>query len=266
MGLENMIRVIPHRIDDAAMGLSIDRALFNMMNESIQNKEKVNPIIRTYQFSKPTVIFGNQQMVEGRCDSSVMKEIDIVKRDTGGGHMYFNPEDIHFSVIAPFDFYKTNDLILQYQKANSYVVEALRKCGYNASHGRTSIKINDKILVGAARKHEKQVALHQGSILYTKYDQNIFRLLMARNDEIERWEKLVTSLQDYGNNNLSMIPKAIISSIGSYYKKSLTEIEIKKSEEFYKTKYTNPDFIKGGTKDEDICLIALEWTKDDDKK
>ena len=183
MDLETMIRVIPHRTDNAAMNLAIDRALFDNMNKALQNKENVYPIIRTYQFSRPTVIFGNHQIIEGRYDNNVV-DVDIVKRDTGGGHMYFGINDIHFSLIASFDFYKTNDLILQYQKANSYIVEALKKCGYDASIGRTSIRINDKILVGTARKHEKQAALHQGSILYTKYDNNIFRLLMATDYEI----------------------------------------------------------------------------------
>ncbi len=265
MNLENMIRVIPHRIDNAAMSLSIDRALFDSMNESLNNNDKVSPILRTYQFSKPVVIFGNYQSLEKRYDGSIMN-VDLVKRDTGGGHMYFGNKDIHFSFIAPFEFYKTNDLILQYHKVNGYIVEALKKCGYDASLGRTSIRVNGKILVGTARKHEKLSALHQGAILHTKYDDPIFKLLMARDDEIKRWKELVTSLQEYNHNDFRKIPKEIISSIGDYYEEYLTADEISKAKGFYEKKYTNMNFIKEGTKNEDICLIALEWTKDDDKK
>jgi len=264
MSLENMIRVIPHRIDRAAMSLSIDRALFDIMKNDLENKKEIFPILRTYQFSNPAIIFGNHQSLEGRYNPNG-KRVDIVKRDTGGGHLYLDINDIHFSFIAPFSYYKTEDLITQYQKINGIVVSALKNLGYNAHLGRTSIRIDNKILVGTARKHEKNVALHQGVILYTKYDNEIFKLLNARPDEIERWNKLVTSLQEY-KPDFKKIPQEIISSIGEHYEEPLNRFEISKARELYYSKYTNSDYIKEGNKNEDICLIALEYTKDDDKK
>ncbi|MEK6932856.1 MAG: hypothetical protein AABW56_03630 [Nanoarchaeota archaeon] len=259
MGLENMIRVIPHRTDNAAMSLAIDMALFEMMN----NQETKTPIFRTYQFSKPTVVFGSHQSLKNRYNPDVIKNVDLVRRDTGGGHLYFEPEDLHFSFISPLDFYDDKDLIFQYHKVNSYIVKALKNLGHQAYLGRTSVRINKKILVGSARKHGKYAALHQGVILHTKYNEDIFKLLMARDDEIKRWDELIMPLQ---NNNQLDITKELKSIISPIYEKNLEDNEIKLAMDLYNSKYTNSDFINTGEKDEDICLIALEWTKDDDKK
>ena len=254
-----MIRIIPHRVDNAAMSLAIDMALFEAMNTQ-KNK---TPIFRTYQFSKPTVVFGSNQSLKNRYNPDVLKNVDLVRRDTGGGHLYFEPEDLHFSFISPLGFYENNDLISQYHKVNSYVVKALKKLGYSAYLGRTSVRMDKKILVGSARKHGKYAALHQGVILHTNYNENIFKFLMAREDEIERWNEIVTSLQ---NNHQSDIIKEIKAVISPSYEENLDDDEIELATNLYHHKYTNPDFINNGTKDEDICLIALEWTKDDDKK
>src|SRR3989344_4679203 len=266
MSLEKMIRIIPHSVNNAAMNLAIDRALFDIMQESLENNLQVTPTLRTYQFSGPTVIFGNQQSIVNRYKSGILKNVQVTKRDTGGGHMFFGANDINFSFIAPFDYYRNGNLISQYQEVNAHVVEALKKCGYNASLGRTSVRVDGRLLVGTARKHGKKVALHQGAILYKRYDDKIFKLLCARDDEIRRWKKLVTSLQNYNNQNFINLPSEIVASFNAHYKKSLTDEETSKANALYKKKYSNIDYIKDGSHEEDLCLIALEWTKDDDKK
>ena len=260
-----MIRIIPHKVDSAAMHLAVDRTLFDIMNKELEYKDEVNPILRTYQFSRPTVVFGNNQTLDKRYNPDIM-DVDLVRRDTGGGHMYFDIQDIHFSFIAPFSFYENNDLTKQYNKINGYIVEALRSCGYNASLGRTSIRVDNKILVGSARKHERKVALHQGVILHTKYNDDVFKLLMARVDEISRWNQSVTSLQNYANGDPKKIIKEIITITKPNYEQALTDEEIKIAKEFYFNRYTNPNFISHGHINQDICLIALEYTKDNDKR
>ncbi|HEY9702510.1 MAG TPA: hypothetical protein V6C58_08695, partial [Allocoleopsis sp.] len=48
--------------------------------------------------------------------------------------------------------------------------------------------------------------------------------------------------------------------------KNLTDHELILANNYFKNKYSNKEFIHHGDKEEGICLISLEWTKDNDKK
>lgn len=264
MNLENMIRVIPHRVDSASMSLAIDRNLLDVMKTDLEKNKTVDPIFRTYQFSNSAIIFGHNQNLNGRYNSKLANGIEITKRDTGGGHMYFTPQDIHFSFISPLEFYGTDDVLIQYKKVNEIVTKALIECGYDAGLGRTSIRVGGKIIAGSARKHEDSVCLHHGFILFRDYDKKIFDLLMARDYEVEKWKELVTNLSDHNSLNYVEIPEKIISFIGNHYKQPLTREEFDAAVSICSEKYQNSKFVNLGDREEGICLVA-EYTKDKDK-
>jgi lipoate-protein ligase A len=268
MGLEDKIRIIPHQMLSASMSLAIDRALLDLMKENIESGKKTDPILRTYQFEKPTIIYGHFQKIEGKYNPKIFENnVEITKRDSGGGHVYYSPKDIHYSFIAPISFHKKNDLTLMYQEINQKIVDALQDCGYDVKLGRTSIRESkdNKIIAGTARRHEQNISLHQGGILFTEYTANILDALMATDAEKERWPKLVSYLKE--NNYTQNIPTKIAESFSNknIHYENLTLKELELANTYLKEKYSNTEFIYRGDKEEGICLIALEWTKDNDK-
>ena len=262
MNLENKVRIIPHRIDNAAYSLSIDRALLRIMDSELTDHGKADPILRTYQFSKPAVVMGYNQKVDGRFDEKLAASmnVDLTVRDTGGGHMYYGTKDIQFAFIAPSDFFE-GGLIEKYQAVNSIVVEALKKCGYPARLGRTSIKLfnnNEKLVAGTAQRHASHAFLHHGAILVKPYSEEIFNLLCAREDEKALWDEQVTCLDAIGDNNYSRIPELISCYFPFFYIKELNKEEFFIVEELYEDVFNNKDKIYSGTKNGDLCLIAGE--------
>lgn len=261
MNLETELRVIPYEKIDAGVSMSVDGALLDMMERDIEDGKKVGPILRVYSFAHPTVVMGYNQKIDGRFDFDLAKKkgVKLTVRDSGGGHMYFSTDDVHFSFISPEEI--GIRLIEQYHQINSRISEALRELGYNTLLGRTSIRIKnggEKLIVGTAirKKKKNNVYLHQGGILVDNYDGEIFRLLEARPDEIERWEKQVASLRDYKDIDPSKIPEVIFSHFENHYARPLTKEERSYAELLNKRRYSNNGVILSGTKEGDICLIA----------
>ncbi len=263
MSLDERIRLIPHiTSDNAAINLAIDSALLEKMQEKINGGESVKPILRTYQFRKPAVILGCHQKIEGRFDKDLAakSKIDLTRRDSGGGHMYFGTEDFHFSFIAPSDYFGNKNLIERYQFVNGMIATALKDAGYNAELGRTSIRLDNpegKIIAGTARRENGKVSLQQGGILIEDYDEKIFKLLMAREYEVRLWQDKVSALRRFNPNLfLDKLPRR------SFYKKDLNYDELQRAQDLAKTKYANPAFISSGIREVGICLVA-EYSKDD---
>ena len=268
MGLEQKVRIIPHRVDSAAFSLSLDRALLKVMNAKVQRNEYVDPVLRTYQFSRPAVVMGFNQKVDGRFNEELANTlgVDLTVRDTGGGHMYFSPHDIHFAFIASRSLFRKN-LIERYHAVNSIILNALRDSGYNAVFGRTSIRLDmhthEKLLVGTAQRLASHTFLQHGAILITPYTSEIFALLMAREDEIHKWNDHVVSLGELGVSFYQQLPQRIASSFQNSYRSELTTYELAHAHQLYSDVYSRKDKIYSGTKHGDICLIAEELSTKD---
>ncbi len=265
MNLETKVRIIPYMKADAGVNMAIDQSLLNSMESQIANGEKPDPVLRVYSFSSPTVIFGYHQKIDGRLNEELAEQMGVkyATRESGGGHMYFSPNDVHFCFISPEGRLTDNsELIKRYQKTNSKVVEALKELGYDSSLGRTSIRLGDeRIVAGTAIRQKGNSYMHQGGILVDNYNDEIFSLLMARSDEIEKWKSKVTSLKENSENYISL-PGKIISKYNGYIK-PLTKEELEYVESLNHNFYSNQEFLHSGEKEADICLIA-EYTKDKD--
>ena len=264
MNLEKRIRIVPYEKVDAGFSMAIDNVLLNMMENDIEEGKSVDPVLRIYSFSSPTVVLGYNQKIEGRFNQSlaIKKRVNLTIRDSGGGHMYFSPEDVHFSFISPGKgFYAGFDLIARYHEINSVISQALKNLGYNSVLGKTSIRLEgdpERFVAGTAIRQKNNAYLHQGGILINDYDNEVFSLLMARPDEIEKWKTQVTSLKKNGDKNILKLPEMIISNFKNYYLKPLTREEESYAQLLDKERYSNYEVILSGTKEGDICLIAGE--------
>ena len=265
--LEMRVRLIPPRSDKAAMALAIDSVLFSNMEAALGRGEEVEPIFRVHRFSKPAVIMSYMQKVDGRFDAELARTlgVDLTFRDTGGGHMYFGPDDIQYTFLAPRTFFE-GDLIAHYRKVNSFIVEALKSAGYDAECGETSIRINDdgkKIVAGAARKYGVRSTLQQGGILVKDYTEDVFNLVMAHDWERRKWRENVTSLGRYGPSVREVIGTAYDVFDGDT--SELSEQEEKDARALCREVYDNKTLIYAGTREQFLCMVAGRKKSDKDK-
>ena len=180
--------------------------------------------------------------------------------------MFYSTNDLHFSFISPLEYLggrDPKDLISRYARVNSTIVDVLKMCGYDTSLGRTSIRINNgRIVAGTARKEKRFASLQQGGILVDNYDDDIFRLTMAREDEIEAWRGRVLTLGEI-NPNHRRVASTLKKMVNvPYTDLSYTEITMarKLAEEFY----SNRTWVLSGKKTAGLCLVA-EYTKDNEE-
>src|SRR3990167_4979351 len=237
--LEMRVRLIPPRSDKAAMALAIDSVLFRNMEAALGRGEEVEPIFRVHRFSKPAVIMSYMQKVDGRFDAELARTlgVDLTFRDTGGGHMYFGPDDIQYTFLAPRTFFE-GDLIAHYRKVNSFIVEALKIAGYDAECGETSIRIND-------------------------YTEDVFNLVMAHDWERRKWRENVTSLGRYGPSVREVIGTAYDVFDGDT--SELSEQEEKDARVLCREVYDNKTLIYAGTREQFLCMVAGRKRSDKDK-
>ncbi|MBI4159378.1 lipoate--protein ligase family protein [Candidatus Woesearchaeota archaeon] len=258
-------RVVRYGIRNAPWQMAVDHALLEIMNRQIRRGDEVKPIIRVYRFDRGAVILGHEQ--KGRRFGD-MNGYDFTTRVSGGGHMYFSSDDIHYCAVVPRSMLP-EDLIESYRMLNEPVVRALRMLGFNARLGRTSIKIDmdeEKTLVGTAQRRMNYAVLQHGSVLLHDYGDEVFKLLHSKEDEIRVWkDKIIALSMLNGKIDLNEVARKITLFYADegYKETGLTGEEVTLAEKLYREVYTNPKVIGKGSKEkEHICLIEGLMTDD----
>ena len=119
-----------------------------------------------FQFiNRPCVVIGRFQNPWIECNLKKMQldEIALLRRQSGGGTVYHDQNNINFSFIA--------DKELHCQKYNhELVVKCLKELGvlaYATERGDIRLDANDKKISGSAFKQKKSQAFHHGTMLVT---------------------------------------------------------------------------------------------------
>lgn len=107
------------------------------------------PVLLPY-IVKPTVQVGRFQntVVEVNQDYVSDNQIQVVRRDTGGGTLYQDPGHVNFCFVFPGDTH----IYGNYEKMYQPTIDALRKFGVEdlAQRGRNDLEIAGKKISGAA--------------------------------------------------------------------------------------------------------------------
>lgn len=157
--------------------------------------------------TRPTLMIGRFQNTIQEINSVFAKEnnIDIIRRNSGGGTVYTDPYCWQFSFIT----WKNAGQVKDFRDFTKPVVEALIKLGVNAEFsGRNDLHCEGKKFSGNAQYGMKDRFLHHGTILYDTNLENLVRSLNVTDEKIiskgiKSVRERVTNIKPHLNKDMS---------------------------------------------------------------
>ncbi len=161
--------------------IALDRIMLDLRKEG-----KIPNTIRFLQFKPECVLVGFHQAVEQevRLEYTTSQSIEVGRRITGGGAIYFDEYQIGFEIVADrrdFGNVTFEELTVKICEA---VAMGLNKLGVPAQfRPRNDIEVNGKKISGTGGVFEGNAFLYQGTILV---DFNVERMLKSLQIPVEK--------------------------------------------------------------------------------
>ena len=126
-----------HLIPGAPTPPLLNMALDEVLAERVGQGERP-PTLRIWGWSRPCIVLGRFQSVRNEVDEAAAErnDVQIVRRISGGGAMFIEPEGaITWSIYAPQELVKGMSFAESYAHFDSWVIAALRDLGIDAESG-----------------------------------------------------------------------------------------------------------------------------------
>jgi lipoate-protein ligase A len=151
----------------------VNMALDEVLAERVGRGERP-PTLRIWGWSQPCIVLGRFQSVRNEVDEDAAERngVQIVRRISGGGAMFIEPEGaITWSIYAPQELVKGMTFAESYAHFDSWVVAALRDLGIDAWYEPLNdITSAGGKIGGAAQSRRSGAVLHHTTMAY---DMNI---------------------------------------------------------------------------------------------
>ena len=155
-------------LDTGKLTASENMALDEALLESKKNGNIPNTV-RFLQFFPPAVLLGYHQSLEQeiRIDFCKRAGIDINRRITGGGAIYFDETQLGWEIICEKQFFNMRIADADFfNRLSQPVTYALRRLGINASfRPRNDIEVSGRKISGTGGTEDGDVFLFQGTLL-----------------------------------------------------------------------------------------------------
>lgn len=185
---------------------SLDAAFWFATEEYVMHSPKFTEEYFMLWRTIPTLMVGRFQNTLQEINPDFVKEnnIQIIRRNSGGGTIYTDPSAWQFSFIT----WKNKGEAKNFQVFTKPVIEALKKLGVPAEfNNRNDILAGGKKFSGNAQFSTRDRFLHHGSILY---DTNLDNLVMALHVDDEKFiskgiksvRERVTNIRPFMNNDM----------------------------------------------------------------
>ncbi|MEM2906783.1 MAG: lipoate protein ligase C-terminal domain-containing protein, partial [Candidatus Odinarchaeota archaeon] len=186
-------RVVDTGLLTGAENITYDRVILDARAEGL-----VPNTFRFLRFNPPVALVGYHQSIEQeiRISYCIENNIDINRRITGGGAIYFSPEHLGWEVFAQLDGdrfpYKVD---LLYKRLCNAAVKGLRKLGLNARfRPKNDIEIGHRKISGTGGTSNGGAFMFQGTLLV---DLDINKMLRALRVPVKKLsDKEIDSLKD----------------------------------------------------------------------
>jgi lipoate---protein ligase len=158
-------RIVPAVALPPPMNMALDEVL----TERVGAGER-QPTLRIWGWSGPCVVLGRFQSVRNEVDEAAAERhgIELVRRISGGGAMFIEPEGaITWSIYAPEAIVKGMTFPESYAFFDAWVVAALRALGIDAWYAPLNdITSAGGKIGGAAQARRNGAALHHTTMAY----------------------------------------------------------------------------------------------------
>lgn len=134
--------------------------------------------------NKPTVVVGKNQntLEEINLDYVQHKNIEVVRRLTGGGAVYHDLGNVNYTLIVPY----SENVFGNYGKFTNPVIDFLQTLGITATlSGRNDLCIGERKFCGNAQAVVNGRLLHHGCILFSSDLSALSRVLRPNPVKIE---------------------------------------------------------------------------------
>ncbi len=156
-------RLLDTGVKTAAENIAIDSVLLDTKARGISKN-----IVRFLQFNPSCALIGFHQTVEQeiRTDSCREKGIDINRRITGGGAIYFDTTQLGWEVIASRSDFGNINIQELTKRICDAAASGLKRLGIDAEfRPRNDIEVNGKKISGTGGVFDGDAFLYQGTIL-----------------------------------------------------------------------------------------------------
>ncbi len=228
--------------------IALDRIMLDLMAEG-----KIPPTVRFLQFKPECVLVGFHQAVEQevRLEYTQREGIEVGRRITGGGAIYFDETQIGWEVIATTDHIGNLSYEDLTRKICTGVAKGLQRLGIKAEfRPRNDIEVEGRKISGTGGVFEGKAFLYQGTVLM---DFNVERMLKSLQIPVEKltskgiksaedrveWVKRALGYMPQKEEVISAILEGLREELGiEYHWGELTEEELRLLEEnrdYYKS-------------------------------
>jgi len=135
----------------------------------------IEPVLRIYGWSRPCVSIGYFQSIDEvdykKCKD---KDVDVVRRITGGGAVFHDMELTYSFVTKNFP----QSIIKSYEEISRLIIQALKKLGLDAKFSPLNdITVDGKKVCGNAQTRKNNTLLQHGTVLLEVDVEKMFSLL-----------------------------------------------------------------------------------------
>ncbi len=162
---------------------------------SLKAKNEIPNTLRFLSFDPECLLIGYHQDPHQEIYLEKCQNIDIGRRKTGGGTIYFNKEQIGWEIVASLKDFSIKD----YEELSKYMCETVAKAissfGLNAKYRpRNDIEINGKKISGTGGVLQDGAFLYQGTILIDFDSDKMASLLKIPQEKLI--DKNISSVKD----------------------------------------------------------------------
>ena len=246
----------------------MNMALDEVLTERVGAGER-SPTLRIWGWSSPCVVLGRFQSVRNEVDEAAAARhgIELVRRISGGGAMFIEPEGaITWSIYAPDAIVQGMSFPESYAFFDAWVVDALRALGIDAWYAPLNdiTSANGKI-GGAAQARRNGAALHHTTMAYAMYVPLMTSVLRIGKEKlsdkgIRSADKRVGPLSQQTGLPRQAIVDHLVARFGAAYPSeagAATADELAEAERRVADEYTNVCRIHPSLYEYGGCIIPL---------
>ncbi|MGB9696047.1 MAG: lipoate--protein ligase [Ignavibacteria bacterium] len=170
-----MVLIDNNNITDATVNLALEEY-------SVRNLDTSNEDYVLFYINSPSIIIGKHQCTIEEINYPYVREknIQVVRRISGGGAVYHDFGNLNFSFITRH----TDDNINNFKKFTQPVIEALRSLGISAeTTGRNDIVVDERKISGNAQFTNLNSMFSHGTLLF---DSNLDDVVQALNVKLDK--------------------------------------------------------------------------------